>query len=261
MARARPTDLLVFSRDALRRLDDACAREYAIPTLLLMENAGRLAAETALDGLGDEDSPAALVVCGPGNNGGDGLVAARHLHNAGVRVEILAPLGDAFRGDAGVQREIVGRMGLAPRADADAERAWRDLRASGVVIDALFGTGLTRAADGAARDAIGSINALATRGVPVLSVDCPSGMDADTGRVLGEAVRASVTLSLVGLKEGFLTLDAQSLLGEVVVGDIGAPRELVERLGRRVPAPAIAETKSGARRAPAARGKARAESE
>ncbi len=237
MARAGEENrVLVFTRASLRRLDEACAREYAIPTLVLMENAARHVADVALDGLEGETSPAALVVCGPGNNGGDGLAAARHLHNAGVRVRVVTPLGEAFAGDAGVQREIVRRMGLDVRAGADVAGAWKDLGGPGVVVDALFGTGLSREVTGAAREAIEGMNALGGAGVPVLSVDCPSGMDADTGRVLGAAVRASVTLALVGVKEGFLTLEAQGLLGEVVVADIGAPRELVERLGRWVSA-------------------------
>jgi NAD(P)H-hydrate epimerase len=237
MARGSGEDrVLVFTRDALRRLDEACAREYAIPTLVLMENAARHVADVALDGLEGEASPAALVVCGAGNNGGDGLAAARHLHNAGVRVRVVAPLGDVFAGDAGVQREIVRRMGLEVRIGADVAGAWKDLGGPGVVVDALFGTGLAREVTGSAREAIEGMNALGAAGVPVLSVDCPSGMDADSGRVLGAAVRASVTLSLVGVKEGFLTLEAQGLLGEVVVADIGAPRELVERLGRWVSA-------------------------
>lgn len=236
----------VLTRAALREVDRLARAEYAIPGLLLMENAGRHVAEAALDGLEGEADPGVLVVCGPGNNGGDGLVAARHLDNAGVRTAIVLPLGAAGPGDAGVNLDIVRRMGLTI-VEAGVDGAREIERAAGMpggpslVIDALLGTGLSRRVEGAGAEAIGAVNRLAAGGVPVLAVDIPSGLDADSGQVLGVAVRASVTVSFVGLKPGFLALEAQTYVGEVIVADIGAPRALTERLGRRVSADAARE--------------------
>jgi NAD(P)H-hydrate epimerase len=102
-----------------------------------------------------------------------------------------------------------------------------------VIVDAIFGTGLDREVRGRARDVIEWINA-ADR--PVLAVDVPSGMDCDTGEPLGVAVRASTTVSFVGYKPGFNQLAAQPLVGEVVIGDIGSPRELTEKYGTPLPA-------------------------
>jgi NAD(P)H-hydrate epimerase len=101
----------------------------------------------------------------------------------------------------------------------------------GLIVDAIFGTGLDREATGDAARIIEWMNGSKR---PILAADVPSGMDCNTGRPLGACVRASRTVTFVGLKPGFLVPDAQKLLGEVVVGDIGAPRELIERFGRRV---------------------------
>lgn len=240
----------VYSRGDLREIDRRAAAEFGIPTLLLMENAARNLAEVALDGLGDDADPAALIVCGAGNNAGDGLAAARHLHNAGVRVSILLVLGDDLQGDALTHLNIARRMGLTitqsddDDPDAGVAFAWDQLPGMGVVIDAIFGTGLSRTVTGPALRAIRGINALAARGAPVLAVDCPSGLDADTGSPLGDAVHASVTASFVGLKTGFLSLAAQEYLGEVIVTDIGAPVELTRSLGRAFVAPAHPETRA-----------------
>jgi NAD(P)H-hydrate epimerase len=163
--------------------------------------------------------------CEPGNNGGDGLGAARHLHNGGALVRIvLAGHPREYRGDAKINYEIVRAMGI-PRVAPDAVPRRPDL-----VIDALLGTGLSRAVEEPIAALIERINGR-RRGVKVLSIDIPSGMDADSGEALGVAVRADVTVSLVGWKVGFLNKGAKEHLGKVVVVGIGVPRELEERLG------------------------------
>ena len=112
--RPGPTpSLYVFSRDAVRRLDRLAVEEFGIPSIVLMENASRHVTDVALDGLEAVDSPKVLIVCGPGNNGGDGLAAARHLHNAGLRVTVfLAGNPAQYGGDARTNLEIVKHMGL-----------------------------------------------------------------------------------------------------------------------------------------------------
>jgi NAD(P)H-hydrate epimerase len=236
--------LYVLDRDAARQIDRRVTEEFGIPTLVLMENAAVHVAETALEELEVCINPLVLVVCGPGSNGGDGLAVARHLSNAGVDVRVVV-LGDAedLRGDAAVQLNACRRMKLPilytgekgavaiDGALTDADGTARKPRA---VIDAIFGTGLSRPVEGTAAELIGSINELGRRGAHVISVDVPSGLDANTGAALGAVVRAQTTVTFVGLKPGLLAFDAQGFVGDVVVADIGAPRSLVEELGTPV---------------------------
>lgn len=234
-----------FTRDALRQLDAAAIEQYGLSTLVLMENAGRGVAEICLRmfNLHQAATRRALIVCGPGNNGGDGLVAARHLHNAGVDVTILTPVGQRFSPEARQNHEVVKNMSLRvldgdrSKVHAGIPPAWEGFAGGGVVIDALFGTGLTRPPEGHGERAIQGMNVLQRAGVKVLSVDCPSGLNADTGQVLSECVHADVTASMVGLKVGFDSLTAQEVLGEIIVVDIGVPRALIERLGMAVKPP------------------------
>lgn len=235
-----------FSRAALRRLDALAASKYALPTLVLMENAAGAVARHALAFVSPRPlrSRAAIIVAGAGNNGGDGLAAARHLHNAGVRVAVVlaAPL-KSYQGDAGVHLAAARAMrlpiltfrpgGNPMRALVDAAR--RVGSASPVLIDGVLGTGLNRAVTGDLANLVFAINDFrSSRGAMVLSIDLPSGMDADTGRGWGppgyEAVRADVTVTLTGLKRGFRAPGARAYLGKVVVEGVGAPRELLARL-------------------------------
>lgn len=243
--RARPVradeGVRVFDRSSLREIDRLSAEEFGIPTIVLMENAGCAVAEVAIESA-REAGPGAriLVACGPGSNGGDGYVAARHLHNAGFDVRIAAGEGAAPRGDAGINHAICRAMGL--------EFLGQELAGWGedppeVIVDALLGTGASGAPRGWVARAIDAINAWSSRGSVVVSADVPSGLDADLGVAPGPAVRASVTVSFVGLKVGFLTLGAQEFVGTIALADIGAPRELVRRLGR--PLPEHAERSSG----------------
>ncbi|HRQ76524.1 MAG TPA: NAD(P)H-hydrate epimerase [Phycisphaerales bacterium] len=219
---------LIFARHSIREVDRIAIEEYGIPGIVLMENAARGAASIALDMLTETGGPKArkiLIICGAGNNGGDGYAMARHLHNAGAAI-ILMPLGEPRPGtDAAINREICRKMGLHEVAAIDRPLLPRvDL-----LVDAIFGTGLDRAITGLAADIIGWINEY---GAPVLAVDAPSGLDADTGKPLGAAVRANQTATFAGLKRGFMSSDAAAFLGEVHVVDIGVPKELLERLVR-----------------------------
>ena len=206
-----------------------------------MENAAVHVAETALDLLDSIARPRVLIVCGPGSNGGDGLAAARHLHNAGVDVRLVA-LGEerSMSAAAGAQLRTVRAMGIEVRfchdraaSAIDAALTDRDGRSRGpdLVIDALLGTGLSRPAEGPAADLIDAINEMGRRGVGIVSVDIPSGLDGESGRVIGAFVHASVTVTFAGLKRGLLSMAAQKHVGEIVVADIGVPRVLLARLG------------------------------
>ncbi|HUO07120.1 MAG TPA: NAD(P)H-hydrate epimerase [Phycisphaerae bacterium] len=223
---------LTFSRDALRELDRRAVEEFHIPILVLMENAGRAVAETTLRHL-HKNPRRALVLAGQGNNGGDGLVAARHLHNAGIVVSILLLAErDYYRDAAATQLAIVDAMNMHAESlssDHAELRDWLvDSNTGDVLIDGLFGTGLSRTVEGLAADVIRAANASRRT---IIAIDIPSGLDAETGQPLGVAIRAAETVSFCGLKRGFA--QAQGYTGKVTVADIGAPRELLLQLAAK----------------------------
>lgn len=225
-----PLRLRPLSRAEVRSIDARAAGELGMPTVALMENAGRGAAALLCDRFGaqGQDLPRVLVLCGPGNNGGDGGVVARHLDLRGLPVRVVWIADpDRLRGDAAVQWTILDRSGLdstaAPDAGPDRLDAW--IGAADVVVDGLLGTGLTRPVEGPIRAAIDALN---RAGKPVLALDLPSGLDADLGVPLGAAVRATVTATFVAPKFGFDAPGARDYTGAVAVIDIGAPRRLLE---------------------------------
>jgi hydroxyethylthiazole kinase-like uncharacterized protein yjeF len=229
----------ILTREAVREVDRLAAAEFGIPSIVLMENAAFHIADLALHLVEEKPSPRILIVCGPGNNGGDGLAAARHLHNAGAVVEIvLAAPEAALAGDAATNLQICRRMGL-PMQVEDTLNPGRALQEAAIrlgqpdlIIDAILGTGLRDRVRDPLAGVIAALNRTAKDlAVTVLAVDIPSGLECDSGEALGIAVQADVTISMVGLKAGFTKLAAQSIIGDVVVVDIGAPRELTERLG------------------------------
>ncbi len=202
--------------------------------MVLMENAARHASDIALEMVESIDVPRIVIACGPGNNGGDGLAMARHLSNA--RCEVLCVLTHPaveFRGDGALQLDIVRRMKIECTNDLQQIAG----QGADLVVDAVLGTGLDREIGGTALGAVVEINLARERGSRVLAVDVPTGLDCDRGVALGAAVRANVTVSFVGIKAGFAELSAQQFVGDVVVADIGAPRELVERFGKPITRP------------------------
>ena len=224
-----------------RRLDALAVEAFGIPSMVLMENAARALAAVARSMLRDADTRRVVILAGPGNNGGDGLAAARHLHNAGGDVRIcLAADPDRVKGDAATNLAIVRSMGLSLRVvDAgdparSVDEAMDGWAPPGLVIDALLGTGLTHPPRPPISTLIARINDLGESGWGVVSADVPSGLDADTGQAAGAVVRADATVTFAALKPAFRVEAAGRFTGRVNVGDIGAPRELLERLGTRV---------------------------
>lgn len=235
---ALPT-LYVFTKDAVRDLDRRAMADFGLSSLVLMENAARHAADVALDLLESIDSPRVLIVTGKGNNAGDGFALSRHLSNAGVAVHIamLEPV-KALSGDAATNARIAHAMGIAstllPSSVAPTLR--RHASRADLIIDAILGTGLERPLEGRYFAAIQTINNARTiehRPV-VLALDIPSGMNADTGQPQGDAIRADVTITFAGLKQGFLNDASWEFLGDVIVGDIGAPTSLLRDLGTKL---------------------------
>jgi NAD(P)H-hydrate epimerase len=192
-----------------RELDRDAVERLGIPSVLLMENAARGVAQEARV-LGE----AFVILCGPGNNGGDGLAAARHLGRSG-RVFLLQEPAAQRSPDAALQLRVLRNAGW--RIDAGAAP---DPSLSGVWIDALFGTGLTRALDGAAAQWVDVFNR--ARG-PKLAVDVPSGLDGDTGEALGPTCRCDVTVTFEAKKRGLVQPVAAAFTGRVVVVPLGLP--------------------------------------
>jgi NAD(P)H-hydrate epimerase len=207
----------LYGAEASRRLDRHSIDTLGIPGEVLMESAGRAVAEAVLAELRPESR--VLVVCGAGNNGGDGLVIARHLHGLGVPVRI-ALVADAkrFRGDAAVNLKHARAVGVAFEG-----ARWR-APSSGVIVDAIFGTGLSRAVEGSAATAVRRITAARAAhpdALRVVSVDLPSGLCADSGRVLGVAVQADVTVTVQAPKPALALEPGRSHAGRVLVARIG----------------------------------------
>jgi hydroxyethylthiazole kinase-like uncharacterized protein yjeF len=223
-----PTDSTTarLTRQQVREVDRRSTEDFHIPGIVLMENAARAVTETAMRFL-KGSSKRALILCGGGNNGGDGLAVARHLHNRGVDVSIgLTTAPEKYQGDALINWNIVKAMGLnvSPIAAEAISQSQADL-----IIDAIFGTGLQKAP----RPPFGEIVAAVTDlGRPVLAVDLPSGMDCDTGEVLGDCISATVTVTFVAEKAAFGRKSSLALTGEIVVGDIGCPAELISAIGK-----------------------------
>jgi NAD(P)H-hydrate epimerase len=168
-----------------------------------------------------------LILCGPGNNGGDGGVIARHLDACGLNVSVVWFADpEHLRGDAATQWTILAKSGIAqvawkPQEGFDSARFAALLTGADWVVDALLGTGLVRPVEGILYAVIQAIN---TSGKSILALDLPSGLDADTGRPLGIAVQALATITFVSRKIGFDCTGASDYTGEVAVVDIGAPR-------------------------------------
>lgn len=219
------------TREEIRDMDKRAIEEYGIPGVVLMENAGRRVAEEALEMLEDAPEPRVAILCGKGNNGGDGFVAARYLYNRGVKVDVylFTLMADvAFAHDPWTHLNTLVKMGLEIKevlTAPDVRRILPELEDADLVIDGLLGTGLEGEVREPYRTAIEDIN---NCGVPVLSIDIPSGLDCNDGRVLGVAVRASKTVTFVLPKRGFARAKGPEHVGEVIVADIGMPRDLVE---------------------------------
>jgi hydroxyethylthiazole kinase-like uncharacterized protein yjeF len=203
------------------RTMERVAADTGLSEAVLMETAGRLLAESAVR----HASPGGrfTVLCGPGNNGGDGLVAARVLAGLGRTVQVELLDAGALKGEAKRNLAALAGAGLEPCLLPDV----LPVQGGDVVIDAVFGTGLTRPPEGMYADAIRRMNASRSAGAKVVSADLPSGLDAETGRAFEPCVRADVTVAFGFPKAGQGLEPGASLCGTLEVADIGLPRQAV----------------------------------
>jgi NAD(P)H-hydrate epimerase len=221
----------VFDARQMREADRRTIEDVGIPSMVLMENAGRQVVatiESTFDALAEMRI---AVVCGPGNNGGDGFVVARTLLQRGFDAGVFL-LGDSaqLKGDARANAQILRHLGVDIVELRDAA-AWElhgtDVLGSDVIVDAMFGTGLRAPLTGLAQSIVEDINAT---GSPVVAIDVPSGLSADSVEASGPAIRAAVTVALGCPKLPLVLPPAEALCGSLVIADIGIPHSVVDNV-------------------------------
>jgi NAD(P)H-hydrate epimerase len=221
----------ILNAAQMREADRFTIEDIGIPSLVLMENAGRqvvaameAAYEARLDGR-------VAVLCGRGNNGGDGFVVARTLAQRGMdaAVFVVAALTDV-RGDARTNLDILGRLGITV-VEVNDEQAWElhfsEIAQCSLIVDAIFGTGLKSPLGGMMETVVADVNA---SGIPIISIDLPSGLSADTPHLLGDCIDASMTVTLAAPKLPLVLPPGEAYAGDVVIADIGIPHEVIEGL-------------------------------
>jgi NAD(P)H-hydrate epimerase len=221
-----------LTREQVRRVDALAIEELGIPGVVLMENAGRNAAERIRLHYVQSGATRVVIFCGPGNNGGDGFVIARQLANAGID-PLVYLAGDPTRlsPDCQTNHNIAQAMGITVTVISDAaagDAATADVRDGDVVVDALLGTGFRGEVRQPLAALIQGLNAAHKR--LVVAIDVPSGLDCDTGTVGNVAVQADLTITFAADKVGFSKPSARDHVGQVVVCDIGAPPGLAQGL-------------------------------
>ena len=214
----------VLTAAEMKTCDSYTIEKIGVPSAVLMERAALAAADEVLSLLGASDG-AVLILCGSGNNGGDGFACARILHMKGVPVTVLfAGREENMTAETRRQSGICGRLGIRavkpeeiPEDGSEGERFWNSFE---LIVDALLGIGLSREVGGCIRDLIQKANAACAR---IVSIDIPSGVDADTGRVLGAGIYAAVTVTMQCIKPGLLLYPGAENTGRLAVADLGIP--------------------------------------
>jgi NAD(P)H-hydrate epimerase len=229
----------VLSAAEMRQVDRLTSERYGLPSLLLMENAALRVVEATEERFGPVRDKRVLIICGRGNNGGDGAAIARQLWMRGARVDVLllGRVADST-GDARINFEAVRSIASIEGerlsfTEVSSSEQLRELmsRNYDLFFDAIFGTGLTRAASGIFEEAIELLN---EQGSPVIAVDIPSGISSDSAELRGPAVRARLTVTFTAPKVGNVLPPACDYSGELVIASIGSPAELIESSGSQL---------------------------
>ena len=218
----------IVTGSKMAAIDAEAMSRFALPGLILMENAG-LQVVRCLEEIwrGQRGKGRIVIFCGKGNNGGDGFVLARHLARRGYRPLVWAmDRLSGYKGDAAVNYEILIKQGFPVHLAGESDPAGilKELGEDDLIVDALLGTGLQRDVSDAYATLIGAIN---LSRAPVLAVDLPSGVCADSGKIRGVAVKASHTVTFALPKRGLLLYPGAACAGRVVVADIGIPQQLL----------------------------------
>ncbi len=219
----------VFNAAQMREADRRAIDDIGIPSLVLMENAGRQAVAAMEAIYSDLSDRQVAVLCGRGNNGGDGFVVARTLiqRNVDVSVFLIGRVSEV-RGDARVNLEILGRLGHTVVEVADSQ-AWElhfsEVSDCTLIVDAIFGTGLNAPVSGFIESVITDIN---TSGIPVVAIDLPSGLSADSPEPIGPSIEANVTITLAAPKLPLVLPPGETRAGDIVIADIGIPDDVID---------------------------------
>jgi len=226
----------VLNSTQMREADRRATSDIGIPSLVLMENAGRQAVAAMETMFSDIQERRVAVLCGRGNNGGDGFVIARTLAQRDVDVSVfLIGRVSEVRGDARTNLEILGRLGLTVVEVADSQ-AWElhfsEVSDCSLIVDAIFGTGLNAPVSGFIESVIADVNA---SGIPIVAIDLPSGLSADSPEPIGPSIEAGLTVTLAAPKLPLVLPPAETRAGDIVIADIGIPADVIESIdGPRV---------------------------
>jgi len=218
----------ILTGEVMKKLDEYVIKNIGLSSLVLMENAGRSVAEILTQKIPELKKKKMIVVAGRGNNGGDGLAAARHLINWGANIEIfiLAASKEELSPEAATNAAILEKSGANVKyIEQEVEVLSAALARADIVIDAIFGIGIKGAVRGVAQKAIELIN---RSSASIVSVDLPSGLDADTGHVEGVCVKADLTITLEFFKLGLLLYPGREYAGEIIIAQIGYPKSIKE---------------------------------
>ena len=214
----------VMTRQQARDFDSWAINAIGIPGVVLMENAGRSCAELVKEKLNHIAKPKVCIFCGVGNNGGDGYVIARHLINCDYQVcTVIIGEPGKIKGDAKINLDVLCSMNqkiehITPDEENIENQVLKFASNANMIIDAIFGTGLSGPVKGGYSDIIKTINTLEC---PVLAIDIPSGLDCDTGQCLGQTIIADYTVTFGALKKGFLSEQANKYTGQIYIASIG----------------------------------------
>ncbi len=226
-------EIPTVSVEEMVKIDDLATRHFGVDLVQLMENAGCVTASLAREILGRLENRRITVLVGKGNNGGDAITAARHLHNWGAKVTVIIP--DHLDNFSQTNKEQLGilRSMFLERLFNTHKLLWEDsIQKADLVIDGLLGYKINRAPSG---DYALLINYANSSKAKVLSIDTPSGLNPDTGDPYNPCVKADFTLSLGLLKRGLIEKKAREFVGKLFVGDIGIPHEVYELMGLKIP--------------------------
>ena len=216
----------------MNEIDSFAINRIGIPGIVLMENAALRVVDEIDKSIGPLKGKNILVVAGKGNNGGDAFATARHLYNRGADIQVfVAAAKTGITADAGINLAILENMGVQVCEAEDGSRLEQlrmKMRAADLILDGIFGTGLKGEVKGVARSIIELIN---RSGKPVVSIDIPSGLSGETGKILGACVKASKTVTFGLPKVGLVIHPGCEYVGELIVADIGIPRSVVDSMG------------------------------
>jgi NAD(P)H-hydrate epimerase len=226
----------ILNAAQMREADRFTIEDIGIPSLVLMENAGRQVVAAIEAAYESRLNGRVAVLCGRGNNGGDGFVVARTLLQRGIdtAVFVIGALTDV-RGDAKTNLEILGRLGVTVVEIGD-EQTWElhfsEISQCTLIVDAIFGTGLGSALGGMMETVVADVNASS---IPIVSIDLPSGMSADTPHLIGDCIDASMTVTLAAPKLPLVLPPGEAHAGDVVIADIGIPYDVIDGVeGRHI---------------------------